>query len=140
MTIPTNDQVRLWEIAYKTRYQTQHRAQSRALLDLVTDLATNPLDEVREITGRADHVLAQLEAEEAAALSLVDDDQHLRIAFARGEGFGARRNGKAQTECPEDLTVDERMAWHAGWSQADPDLKLPRSRGYTPPETHRSSE
>jgi len=128
--VPSSAELEQWELAYKIHYRTQHRARNQALDQLNSD--GYPVDPQ---PMRADKVLLTLEAEQAAAFALVDEAEHDSIAFARGNGFAARRDGKPATanQYEEAKYRHSFMAWYAGWVQGDPDLKLPRTRGYTKP-------
>lgn len=128
--VPTDAELEAWELAYKISYRTQHQARNEAL-ERLGELEATPL--------RVDKALAVIETEQAAAFSLVDEGLHKAIASARAQGFGARRDGKPATANPHPesgpapLSQHLFMSWYAGWVQGDPNLKLPRTRGYTPP-------
>jgi hypothetical protein len=137
--VPSADDLRQWEIRYKARYKAAHKARNRAIMDF----ATPEPDKV--VPKRADLVLEDLEAEHEGAMSLVDESRAHDVAKSRGDGYGARQEGKPATENPHwgalarELNYggteshDLFMAWYAGWVQADPNPVMERPRGYIPP-------
>ena len=134
--IPTPEELRQWETLFKARYKAQHRARNEALEHAFEDI---------EPALRVDLAVEKVEADMVAAHALVTIPVQ-SVAGARDQGFGDRRAGRPATANPYwdalskslnhgyDGTYDEFMAWYAGWVQADPDLKLPRTAGYTPPQ------
>jgi hypothetical protein len=140
--VPSLAELEQWELAYKIHYRTQHRARNQALHDMGMEDAP---------AMRVDKVAGMLEAEEAAAFSLVDEAEHMAIAMARGAGFIDRRDGKPATANPywdiekvnalrpgdDEHSQNHRyMAWFAGWAQAGDQSHVYGPRGYTPPKPY----
>jgi hypothetical protein len=128
--VPTQDEVRAWELEYNARYRAKHRARNAALASMFEEEST-PM--------RIDHTVAHVEGELEAALGLMQLD-HEVIAKARGDGYEVGR-AQAPADAPAYENFDEFMAWHAGWHQGYPrevnrDLAT-RERGYTPPSRYR---
>lgn len=131
-----------WEALYKRRYQNQMgpgrgfpRPQGPGGWSQ-TDVDEQEYDATT--MDAAMRTLARLEAEVPAEVQ-VDD---IAIAMARGQGFSGRRDGKPATANPFYANHGDRetsahydlyMSWFAGWHQADPEVKVARMAGYTPP-------
>lgn len=110
--VPTPDEVRAWDIAYKARYRIEHRARNEAYVAAFAEGDDTPL--------RLDHAAAHVEATVAAAESLVRAD-HEAISVARGFGYECGRLTMSRHNLPTDWpTHDEHMACHAGWFQGYP--------------------
>ena len=129
-----------WEHSYRHSYARDH-APAPWLRGAGTEQNFVVEDNYDATTRQgAFDTLARLEAE-------VPPDHvadHGAIAAARGAGFLGRTTGALATHNPfwkvfwdpsKQHEHDLFMSWHAGWVQADPDLKLPRTFGYTQPPT-----
>jgi hypothetical protein len=127
--IPSPEELEAWRIDFKRRYHEahtsfMHRPAPMGLEEVIED----EYDARTKAGARA--TLERLEAE----VPRDPTSSFIGAAMAQGEGFGARRDGKLATQNPyHEGQTDAFMSWYAGWVQADPNLKLPRSRGYTPP-------